>query len=95
MLLLGGGEIRVGGVGLCFYVFVLRNFSIGGVAFALLWFSSSSMKWNLFRKFRIISALGSLSWDFWAISLTSSHSPSSSSSRILLITTNGPPPVGR
>lgn len=74
---------------------VLRNSNSGGVAFALFCFSSTSMKWNLFRKFRIISALGSVSWDFWAISLRSSQSPSSSNSRILLMTTNGSPPEGR
>jgi len=66
-----------------------RNSNSGGAAFALFCFSSSSMKWNLFRKFRIISALDSVSWDFWAISLRSSHSPSSSNSRILLITIAG------
>lgn len=69
-----------------------RNSNIGGVAFALFCFSFISMKWNFSRKFRMIPALGSVSWDFWAISLRSSHSPSSSNSRILLITTNWAPP---
>ena len=43
---------------------VLRNSSIGVVAFALFCFWSISMKWNFFRKFRMISDLGSVSWDF-------------------------------